>query len=168
MIYLPVDGVNYAVANLNDDVKDIPLSFKATTMGEYTIDINSDNKEFNYIYLVDNQTGNVTDMLVDEYTFVATTNDNPNRFVIKLYDVNSVDEIDNAENNIYINYDELIVTNIEGCGIIDIYDILGRNVSKFEASGNMVKHNISDMNTGVYIVRISDDNGIKAHKMIIE
>ena len=168
MIYLPVDGINYAVANLSDDVKDIPLSFKATTMGEYNISINSSNNDFEYIYLVDNQTGNVTNMLVDEYTFIATSNDNPNRFVIKLYDVNSVGEIGNTENNIYVNNDELIVTNIEGLGVIDIYDILGRNVSRIETSCNMVKHNISDMDTGVYIVKITDANGMKAHKVVVE
>ena len=168
MIYLPVNDVNYAVVMHDDDVKEIPLSFKATTMGEYTISINSTDRDLDYIYLVDNQTGNIVNMLVDEYTFVATTNDNPCRFVIKLYDVNSVDEIDNTENNIYINYDELIVTNIEGYGVIDVYDILGRNVLKFEAYGNLVKHDISDMNTGVYIVKITDTNGIKAHKVIVE
>lgn len=168
MIYLPVDGVNYAVANLSDDVKNIPLSFKATTMGEYNISINSSNNDFEYIYLVDNQTGNVTNMLVDEYAFIATSNDNPNRFVIKIYDVNSVGEIGNTENNIYVNNDELIVTNIEGLGIIDIYDILGRNVSRLETSCNMVKHNISDMDTGVYIVKITDANGMIAHKVIVE
>lgn len=168
MIYLPVDGVNYAVANLSDDVKNIPLSFKATTMGEYNISINSSNNDFEYIYLVDNQTGNVTNMLVDEYAFIATSNDNPNRFVIKLYDVNSVGEIGNTENNIYVNNDELIVTNIEGLGVIDIYDILGRNVSRLETSCNMVKHNISDMDTGVYIVKITDANGMIAHKVIVE
>ena len=168
MIYLPVDGINYAVANLSDDVKDIPLSFKATTMGEYNISINSSNNDFEYIYLVDNQTGNVTNMLVDEYTFIATSNDNPNRFVIKLYDVNSVGEIGNTENNIYVNNDELIVTNIEGLGVIDIYDIIGRNVSRLETSCNMVKHNISDMDTGVYIVKITDANGMKAHKVVVE
>ena len=168
MIYLPVDGINYAVANLSDDVKDIPLSFKATTMGEYNISINSSNNDFEYIYLVDNQTGNVTNMLVDEYTFIATSNDNSNRFVIKLYDVNSVGEIGNTENNIYVNNDELIVTNIEGLGVIDIYDILGRNVSRLETSCNMVKHNISDMDTGVYIVKITDANGMKAHKVVVE
>ncbi len=168
MIYLPVDGINYAVAKLSDDVKDIPLSFKATTMGEYNISINSSNNDFEYIYLVDNQTGNVTNMLVDEYTFIATSNDNPNRFVIKLYDVNSVGEIGNTENNIYVNNDELIVTNIEGLGVIDIYDIIGRNVSRLETSCNMVKHNISDMDTGVYIVKITDANGMKAHKVVVE
>ena len=168
MIYIPIDNVNYAIAMLDDDVKEIPLSFKAATMGEYTISVNSDNKDLDYIYLVDNQTGNVTDMLVDEYTFVATTNDNPDRFVIKLYDVNSIDEVDNNNSNIYVNNGELLVDNIKGLAVIDIYDIVGRNMLSFETSQNQVRYSISDIVSGVYIIRIIDDNGIKANKIIVK
>lgn len=168
MIYLPVDNVNYAVAMLDEDVKDIPLSFKAKTMGEYTIRINSYNKDFDYIYLVDNQTGNVINMLVDEYSFVATTNDNPERFIVKLYDVSSVDEISNNENFIYVDNDEMIIADMKGNAVIEIYDILGRDIMKVETSQNMIRQNVSGFNAGIYIVRIIDDNGIKAHKVIVE
>lgn len=168
MIYLPVDDANYAVAMLDDNIKDIPLSFKANTMGEYTITINSDNRGFEHIYLVDSQTGNVTNMLVDEYTFIATTNDNPNRFVIKLYDVDSVNEISNDENYIYIDNGDLVVGNIKGAALIDIYDILGRDIMKLETTEKEVRMNVSEFNMGIYIVRITDDNGVKTRKVIVE
>ena len=168
MIYIPVDNINYAVAMLDEDVKDIPLSFKAKNMGEYTIKINSYNKNFDYIYLVDNQTGNVTNMLVDEYSFVATANDSPNRFVVKLYDVNYVDEISDDENVIYVNNDEMIIDNIKGDAVVEIYDMLGRNVVSIKTSQNIVRQNISGFNTGIYIVRVVDDNKVKAHKVIIK
>ena len=168
MIYLPVDDANYAVAMLDNNMKDIPLSFKANTMGEYTIAINSDNRGFEHIYLVDSQTGNVTNMLVDEYTFIATTNDNPNRFVIKLYDVDSVNEISDSENYIYIDNGDLVVGNIKGAALIDIYDILGRDVMKLETTDKEVRMNVSEFNMGIYIVRITDDNGVKTRKVIVE
>lgn len=168
MIYIPVDDDNYAVAVLNDDVKDIPLSFKANTMGEYTIAINSNDKNLDYIYLVDNQTGNVANMLAEEYTFIATTNDNPERFVIKLYDVNSVDEIGDGVNNIYVNNKELIITNVKGNSSIDIYDMMGKRVMEIETSNNEVRQNVSNFNTGVYIIRIVDDNGMRAYKVVVE
>lgn len=168
MIYIPVDNINYAVAMLDEDVKDIPLSFKANNMGEYTIKINSYNKNFDYIYLVDNQTGNVTNMLVDEYSFVATANDSPNRFIVKLYDVNYVDEISDDENVIYVNNDEMIIDNIKGDAVVEIYDMLGRNVVSIKTSQNIVRQNISGFNTGIYIVRVVDDNKVKAHKVIIK
>lgn len=168
MIYLPVDDANYAVAMLDDNIKDIPLSFKANTMGEYTIAINSDNRGFEHIYLVDSQTGNVTNMLVDEYTFIATTNDNPNRFVIKLYDVDSVNEISDSENYIYIDNGDLVVGNIKGAALIDIYDILGRDVMKLETTDKEVRMNVSEFNMGIYTVRITDDNGVKTRKVIVE
>lgn len=168
MIYIPVDNNNYAVAIFDEDVKDIPLSFKAMTMGEYTIKINSYNKDFDYIYLFDSQTGNVTNMLVDEYSFMATTNDNPDRFIVKLYDVSYVDEISNNENVIYVNNDEMIISNIKGDAIVEIYDILGRDVMNITTSQNVVRQNISDFNAGIYIVRIIDGNELKAYKVIVK
>ncbi len=168
MIYVPSDGVNYAVAMLDDDVKDIPLSFNASTMGEYTVAIDNNTKELDYIYLVDNQTGNVTNMLTEEYTFIATTNDNPERFIIKLYDVNSVDEVGDGVNNIYVNNKELIITKVRENSFIDIYDMMGKSVMKIETSNNEVRQNISDFNTGVYIIRIVDDNGVRAYKVVVE
>lgn len=168
MIYLPMNDTNYAVAIADDNTKEIPLSFKAMTMGEYTIEINSINREFEYIYLVDNQTGIVTNMLVDEYSFVATINDNPNRFVIKLYDVSSVEEINNDDNCIYVNNGEMVIDNLRSNSVIDVYDILGREILSFESSNKEVKQNVSDFSTGIYIVRITDESGMKAHKVIIE
>ena len=113
-------------------------------------------------------TGNVTNMLVDEYTFIATTNDNPNRFVIKLYDVDSVNEISDRENYIYIDNGDLVVGNIKGAALIDIYDILGRDIMKLETTEKEVRMNVSEFNMGIYIVRITDDNGVKTRKVIVE
>ena len=107
-------------------------------------------------------------MLVDEYSFVATTNDNPERFIVKLYDVSSVDEISNNENFIYVDNDEMIIADMKGNAVIEIYDILGRDIMKVETSQNMIRQNVSGFNAGIYIVRIIDDNGIKAHKVIVE
>ena len=140
------------------------------TMGEYTIKLDVENNNFEHVYLLDNNTGNVTNMLVDDYTFIATTNDNPDRFVMKLYDVNSIDEVENNGCYIYINNGRMIINGIKGKAMIDVYDIVGRCVVKLESSNNEERLSVpAEMfKTGVYVVRIADDNGVKAQKVIFE
>ena len=81
-------------------------------MGEYTISIDVENKDFDNVYLVDNLTGNVTNMLVDEYEFIATTNDDPSRFVLKLFDIDSINEYEDNGSLIYVRGGELIIDNV--------------------------------------------------------
>ncbi len=169
MIYVPVDGVNYAVAALNETTKEIPLSFVAKTMGEYTISLNLKNKAFENIYLIDNTTGNKTNLLIEDYTFIATANDNPNRFKISFKEENSIKEHDtNNENFVYINNDELIINNVSDNPRLDIYDLVGRKVlCNFKHNAGEIYVNISDFCNGVYIVRISDDKGVRTQKVIL-
>ena len=169
MVYFPVDAVNYAIAVLKSDVKEIPLSFVAKTMGEYTITIDSDNKMFESVNLVDNVTGNVTDMLTGSYTFVATSNDAPNRFVIR-FKGNSLDEnSDNDEPFVSVNNGRLIINNISDKAVVDIYDIMGRKVLggivDVTDGSNIV--DVNDVQTGLYIIKVSDKKGIRVQKIIL-
>ena len=167
MVYFPVNAVNYAIAVLKSDVKEIPLSFIAKTMGEYTITINSDNKMFESVNLIDNVTGNVTNMLTSDYTFVATSNDSPNRFVIRLSKGNSLDEkSDNNETFVSVNNGKLIVNNISDKAVVDIYDIMGRKVLGGIVDGSNIIE-VNNIQTGLYIIKVSDKKGIRVQKIIL-
>ena len=63
---------------------------------------------------------------------------------------------------------EMVIDNLRSNSVIDVYDILGREILSFESSNKEVKQNVSDFSTGIYIVRITDESGMKAHKVIIE
>lgn len=161
MVYIPMGGAIYAIAAMEDDVKEIPVAFEAKTMGQYTISVKSENCEFESMYLVDRKTGVETDLLLEDYTFLATTTDNSERFTIKLNDNNS----DN-EDFIFINNGEIIINKIEGKGVLQIFDVMGRYISHSEVSGSA---NISTeaFTSGVYIIRMTDDNGIKTQKVVL-
>lgn len=169
MIYVPVNDVNFAVAMLDADVKEIPVLFEAKTMGEYIISVNIIDHDFDNIYLFDNQTGEVIDMLADDYEFIATTNDNPRRFVLKLYDVNSVDEMEDDDIGVYINNGELIITNIASNAVVDIYNVLGVKVYGQKVESDTI-HSVSldNIETGIFIVRVIDDKGARTRKLIIK
>lgn len=169
MIYIPMNEVNYAVAAINNDATEIPLFFKAKLMGEYTIRINKESVDLEHVYLVDNFTGEVTNMLLEEYSFMATSNDNPERFVIKLYDINSVDENQDSRNFVYVNDSELIVNNIKGSAVVCVYDVVGRIIANLESYHETSKIISTDsFKPGIYIVKVIDDNGVKIQKIFIE
>ena len=167
MIYVTVEDSDYAIAMMNNDIKEIPLSFKAKTMGEYTISMNAENNNFYHIYLFDKMTGETINMLSDDYTFVATSNDNPERFIVKLYDVSSVNEIDVENSYVYVNNGNLIITNVNGKSLVEIYDVMGRKII-CETINNESSINIENIRSGVYVVRTSDNMGIKTQKIVVE
>ena len=164
-----IDNVNYAIATLAPETKEVPLSFVAKTMGEYTININAD-ETFEYVYLVDNVTGNVTNMLVEDYTFIATTNDIPNRFAIRLSEVSSINENKiNSDVFAYVNNGNLILNNISERAQISVYDIMGRMILS-DIVNDVDEAHVVEMNnvkTGIYFVKISDKKGIRVQKIIL-
>ena len=165
MVYIPVDGVNYAIATMSYDVNEIPVSFKAATMGEYTIGAEAQNCEYAMMTLVDRFTGVETNLLIEDYTFMATSNDNAERFIIKLAMSNSNDG-DN-ENFAFINNGMMYIYNIEGQGVVNVYDVTGRPVAEYNVAES-ANISTSDFAAGVYIIRMSDENGVKVQKIVVE
>lgn len=160
MLYVSDKEENYAVATMNRNVSSIDLGFKAMTMGTYTISANTTDCKFSSMTLIDKLTGTKTNLLSDSYTFMATTNDETDRFVITLND-----DTDNSAFIIH-NNDKLIISNIKGHGTLHIYDIMGRVVATYEAS-NSVNIPTETFSDGTYIVRMTDDNGVKTQKITI-
>ena len=159
-VYVIDNDTKYGVATMNDDVTTIPVGFKANTMGEYTIAAKAQDCKFNSMTLTDKMTGVKTNLLTDSYTFMATTNDNPNRFTLTLNADTDVDA-----DFIYINNNEMIINNIEGDGLVQIYDVMGRSVATYNVSGS-ANISMETLSEGVYIVRMIDANGVKTQKVV--
>ena len=165
MVYVPVNGTNYAVAIMSQDVTEIPVSFVAKTMGEYTISVEAQDCEFAQMYLIDKMTGYSTNLLLEDYTFIATSKDNADRFIIRL--VNSFDHSFGAENFIIFNDEEMMINDIQGEGVIRIVDVLGRPVAEYNVFGSA---NISttSFRSGAYMIQVIDESGVKVQKIIID
>ena len=165
MVFIPVKNKNYAIAMMEQDVTEIPVSFKAATMGEYTIGAEAQNCEYAMMTLVDRFTGVETNLLIEDYTFMATSNDNAERFIIKLAMSNSNDG-DN-ENFAFINNGMMYIYNIEGQGVVSVYDVTGHPVAEYNVAKS-ANISTSDFAAGVYIIRMSDENGVKVQKIVVE
>lgn len=153
------DNVRYGISNHDENVREIPLCFDAKEVGTYTITMKLSG-DFNYIHLIDRMTGEDTDMLLEgEYRFNAMSNDDVNRFIVRLSDNNEV--IDN-ENFVYQSRNQLFVNE---AGFIQIIDMTGRVVMSGTLSGNSV--DISDLRSAAYIVRLVSENGVKTQKIVV-
>ena len=133
---------------------EIPVSFKAEKDGSYTITVNTENVEAEYLHLIDNMTGMDTDLLnTSSYTFNASTSDYAYRFKL-VFNVN-MDEANgsNANSFAYISNGNLVIENIEGEATMQIVDMLGRVISTEIVSGSYNK--ALNLNAGLYIINLN-------------
>lgn len=156
MIYIPQEGRNCAIATMSDDTKVFGLNFKAATMGQYTLSYKADGN-FDYLHIIDRLTGEDIDMLLEgQYTFVATPNDNDNRFIVNLAYKPDYGE-GNNENFAYQSGNEILVS---GSGELQIFDVTGRSVMTTTING---VESINIPTQGVYIFRLNE----KVQKIVV-
>ncbi len=157
-IYVKEENVNYGILNFNNDVTEIPLYFDAKEMGTYTLTFNVKG-DYENLYLLDKMTGEKINLLLEnEYEFMASANDNTERFVLKLTsDTDSVNE-----NFIFINDDELIISS---AGTIQIIDMMGRVVMTEENHNGRI--NIGGLDNAAYVIRCINENGVKVQKIVV-
>ena len=160
-VYVSENGKNYGIANVDENTTEVALNFDAKEMGSYTISLDVDG-EFESVVLVDRFTGVETNMLLeDEYTFTATSNDNVNRFVIRLAQGSQLE----AQSQFVYQSGEELILSIEGS--VQIVDMLGRVVySNEHASGNNRIY-VGEFNDASYVVRVVNEEGVKVQKVVI-
>lgn len=157
MLYIPQDGKNYAIATMGDDTQMFDLSFEAKTMGTYTISMNAKGN-FSYIHLIDRLTGDDTNLLIEDYSFIGSPQDNAERFIVKLgYDNGSST---GSETFAYQSGNEIIVN---GEGTLEVYDVTGRKVMTTTING---VETINGLNSGVYIFRIIGET-LRTQKIVV-
>ncbi len=165
MVSVNVEGKEYAVATMNKEVTEIPVSFKAMTMGEYTISVEAQDVE-ETIYLTDKLTGERVNLNTDSYTFMATSNDNTDRFVLtKVLDTTGIEQ--NAECSVYVSNDEIRFNNLNGNLNVRIYDMLGRPVAEYNVFESAII-STSSFETGMYILQMTDENGVRTQKVLVD
>ncbi len=173
-IYVKEENVNYGIMNFNTAIDEIPLYFDAKEMGTYTLtfDVKGD---YENLYLLDKMTGEKINLLLEnEYEFMANSNDNAERFIIKMD--NSQQAINNSH-FAYVSGENLIITDISGEAQINIYDALGRCVLRMDAASHVrtsvagrdaACHVLVDgFNSGMYIIQKIDENGVNVQKVVI-
>ena len=159
-VYVRENDTVFAIFNYSEVVKEIPLYFDAKEMGTYTLtfDVKGD---YENLYLLDKMTGEKVNILLEnEYSFIANSNDNAERFIIKMD--NSQQSTDNSH-FAYVSGEELIINNAEGT--IQIIDMMGRVVMTEEYHNGSI--NIGDLDNAAYLIRCINENGVNVQKLVI-
>ena len=162
LLYIPQDDTDYAIAMMDENVSEIPVSFEVMTMGQYTISLQQENCDFDELYLLDKETGEKVNILEEDYTFMATTADNAERFVLTMNSDNDTDS-DNG-NFAYISGEDLIIS-VEGA--VQIIDVMGRIIYSNDVTSDNNRIDVSVFDNAAYIVRVVNENGVKVQKIIL-
>lgn len=153
-IFIPQNGEDYAIA-FSDRQGDVPLYFKANETGTYTISFAGDEMSLNGIYLIDILAEEEIDLSVNpSYTFIGSPVDRMARFKIVFRNTG-----DDGTSDIfaYQNGNDIIVS---GEGELQIFDVMGRMVSRQYVSGVEA---INILTQGVYIMKLND----KTQKIVV-
>lgn len=161
LLYIAAEGTDFAIAMIDKSTNEIPVSFEAKTMGEYTITLRSENYSDCELYLLDKETGEKVNILEDNYTFMATTADNPERFVL----IKGTGTGNGNENFAYVSGEDLII-NAEGT--VQIIDVMGRIIYSSDVESGNNRINVSGFTNAAYLVRCINGNDVKVQKIVIQ
>ena len=166
LLYIPQGDTDYAIAMMDENVSEIPVSFEAMTMGQYTISLQQENCDFEELYLLDKETGEKVNILEEDYTFMATTYDSAERFVLTMNSDNDFDNDTDSDNGnfAYISGEDLIIS-VEGA--VQIIDVMGRIIYSNDVTSDNNRIDVSGFDNAAYIVRVVNEEGVKVQKIIL-
>lgn len=161
-VYIPQGNREMAIAN-SAAQGEMPVSFRASENGTYTIAVEAENVDMNYLHLIDNMTGADVDLLATpNYTFEARTNDYTSRFRL-VFSANGIDE-QNAETFAFFNGTSWTVSNT-GDATLQVVDITGRIISSETINGNATVS--LNQPAGIYMLRLVNGNDVKVQKVVV-
>ncbi len=159
-LFIPQNSKDFAAVATEATAGEMPVSFKAAKDGNYTITVNTDNVQAEYMHLIDNMTGMDIDLLATpSYSFEAKTSDYASRFKLVFGVKDETSEA--SENFAYISNGEIIISN-EGRATLQVIDVLGRIISSEEINGEC-RISTNGMTAGLYILSL---NG-KTQKIVV-
>jgi hypothetical protein len=154
------DGKDLAIASA-ERVGEMPLNFKASSIGQYTLSINPENMETDYLHLIDNMAGADIDLLTTPtYTFNAKTTDYASRFRL-VFSVCGDADGDNEDFAFVSNND--IIINDEGT--VQVIDMTGRIIVSVDEYTRCIP--TAGMTSGVYVLRLIEGDDVKTQKIVV-
>lgn len=167
---ISADNINLAVNSISEiEVENsIAVGVVIPKYGEYTISITevSEYISSNAIYLHDKLLNNWHKLSQSDYVFTTETGDIANRFAIH-FGVTDIND-NNAEMlNIWAYNNTLNIISETKQASLQIFDIQGRLISSKTINIDGKYSEILNLQAGVYIVRLQNNNMLKSKQIIL-
>ena len=163
-IYIPQKGEDYAIVT-SDGQGEMPVNFRPNENGLYTITVNLENVEMEYLHLIDNMTGADIDLLfMPEYTFTARTTDYESRFKL-VFSSNEDGPSTDSGAFAFISNGDIIIMADTYDATLQVIDVMGRVVYQRDATNRV---STGGMIKGVYVLRLIERDSIRTQKIVIE
>ena len=176
-IYTHYGDDDYAIAFTQPGISEVGIRFETDEDATYTLSWDTENGEFSYLHLIDNITGIDTDCLTtSEYRFTAKTSDYKSRFKL-VFGYTGVEENEDGASTgsatfAFLMGNELVVncgpSTSSGTATLQMFDLMGRMVMQRQVSGTQTSIMMPDMPAGVYVLRLSGNNGTRTQKIVME
>ena len=172
-LYIPKDKEKYAIVS-SAAQGEMPINFRVAEDGIYTLTVNPEGVEMNYLHLIDNLTGNDIDLLTSpDYTFEAKMTDYASRFKLvfnaKTTDGPSTPSTGSGTegSGTFAYYADGEIRVIEAChgASLQVVDMTGRVI---RCTGGACTVSTDGMTPGVYVLRLIDGENVKTQKIVIE
>jgi hypothetical protein len=185
IIYSIIDGDDgkFAIQGKNVNSLDIdevvPLGFKTNievaTLYKFSIaQLEGEFLNNNTIYLKDNLLNILHDLSLNDYTFTSEVGEFIHRFEI-VFNENALSLEEHTINNNSLSIIELSNGNVQfklssslEFKSIEIIDLLGRTLYRFEANGNSKTYNLSNLSQATYIAKVELSNGVVITKKAVK
>ena len=152
-LYIPQFGEDFAVVCSQTDEGEMLVNFKTAQNGTYTIAVNTENVTADYLHLIDNMTGEDTDLLaIPTYTFDAKTSDYASRFKL-VFSVKGTEPAEVTDTFAFISNGEIIISN-EGRATLQLIDAMGRIIRNQQIEGE-ARISTQGLTAGVYVLTLN-------------
>lgn len=164
-LYIRDNGTNYAIAHINSEYETLDLMFRNKQSGDFTLKV-SGNSPTEYLHLIDHLTSDNIDLTEHpSYTFHSSGHDYEARFQLVFKNLDNTDNND-SQSFCFVKGKTLFVETESGHAQLTLTDMTGRTVKSMELKGKSCS--VSDLKTGVYLIRIVEETIVIVQKIVIE
>ncbi|MBK7172938.1 MAG: T9SS type A sorting domain-containing protein [Bacteroidales bacterium] len=173
-IYAVKDGNYYSISRyneINDDLT-VDISTKIGLQGSYMITAPgiSDFTLSSKVLLEDLKTGTITNLKQNPvYSFIASPDDNRNRFRLLVGSPIGMEENHQEQINIYSSANTIYILNEKATSVyqVQIVNMIGQSLYSTKLSGTGIQKLDSNLSPGVYIVSVLSEGRCFSKKVVI-
>jgi hypothetical protein len=165
-LYIPQNDKEYAIVS-TEAQGEMPVNFKAAENGTYTLTINPEGVEMNYLHLIDNMTGMDVDLLqTTSYTFEAKVNDYESRFRLVFAANNNNEDGPSTGSGTFAFYSNgNWIINNAGEATLQVIDLTGRILISETVNGSV--STTLNATPGVYMLRLINGENVNVQKIVV-